>query len=112
MSRTRRYWFSNARPFHLATITSDDAPSPKANWPGCGIGEGGDALGQGGGTACVGGRDGDAQLERGLPGGGQGQGGEAVGPVDLGRPEIGVAEGAQAGVPLFVGVQGDRRRGS
>ena len=34
MSRTRWYWFSNARPFQLATMTSEEAPSPNANRPG------------------------------------------------------------------------------
>ena len=34
VSRMRRYWFSKAIPFQLATITSDEAPSPQAKRPG------------------------------------------------------------------------------
>ena len=34
VSRMRRYWFSKAIPFQLATITSEEAPSPQAKRPG------------------------------------------------------------------------------
>ncbi len=34
VSRTRRYWFSKARPFQSATITFDEAPSPQKKRPG------------------------------------------------------------------------------
>ena len=34
VSRMRRYWFSKAMPFQLATITWDDAPSPQKKRPG------------------------------------------------------------------------------
>ena len=71
-----------------------------------GVGHGGQALGQQGGPSGVRRRDGHAQVEGRLPGRRQGEGREAVCPVDLRGPDVGVSELAQAGEPLLVPVQG------
>ena len=73
----------------------------------CGVGHGGEALGQERRAPGVGGGDGHAEIQLRLPGGGQGEWREPVGAVDLGRPQVGVPELPQPGEPLAVGVQGD-----
>ena len=90
---------------------------PAGEATGCGVGHGGQALGQERGTAGVGRGDGHAEIQLRFPGSGQGQRREPVRAVDLGRPEVGVPELAQAGEPLSVRVQrdpveGDRDAGS
>ena len=76
-----------------------------------GVGDGGHALGQQRRAPGVGGGDGHAEVELGLPGGGQCERGEAVGAVDLGRPHVGVAELAQAGEPLLWACSGIPSKG-
>ncbi len=110
MSRTRRYWFSKARPFQLATITCDEAPSPQAKRPGAASAMAATLWASSAGPRVYAGVMATPRFSVGLPGGGEGEGREAVGAVDLGRPDVGVSQLAQAGEPLAVGVQRDPRR--
>ena len=75
----------------------DEAPSPQVKRPGAASAMAATALGEQRRAAGEGRGDGHAELERGLPGGGQRERGEAVGAVHLGRPDVGVAEARRAG---------------
>ena len=101
--------FENGISFQPSTIRSDEAPIPSANRPPLRVGERRGLLGEQRRPAREHADHAGAEPRPLGPGRGQRQRGEAVGPVGLAAPEVGVA--GRLGAPDEVGVVAQRQFG-